>query len=106
MKTRAIPSICMLAAGIIRCIAGVIYREEIKAFLWSLILVMLIFYIIGVIVKVILDKNFKEMEEDKEEAAEETELENIEETEGENEESVREITSEERSAETELVDEH
>lgn len=81
MKTRVVPSICMLAAGLIRCIAGAIYQEELKSFLWSLILVMVLFYLFGIVIRFVLDRNIKEMlveEENQEE--EDIELENIEES--------------------------
>ncbi len=81
MKTRAIPSICMLLAGIIRSIAGIIYGDELKSFMWSLIVVMICFYILGFIVKIVLDRNFKEMLEDAEEQTDDKELENIDENE-------------------------
>ena len=57
MKTKYIPPIIMLAAGLIRAIAGVFYRQDIKDFLWSILIVMVIFYILGSIVKVVLDKS-------------------------------------------------
>ncbi|MCR4955999.1 MAG: hypothetical protein K6A30_04895 [Lachnospiraceae bacterium] len=83
LKTRAIPSVCMLAAGFIRCVFAAVYREELIFFLWTLILVMVIFLIIGHIVKFFLDRNFKEMIEDApvvfEDEGEEKELENIDE---------------------------
>ncbi len=84
INTKPVPSICMLLAGIVRCIFGIIYRDELKSFLWTLVLVMICFYIIGFLVKGILDRNFKEMIEDApvETPEEERELENIEETDG------------------------
>jgi len=65
MKTKYIPPIIMLAAGLIRAIAGVFYRQDIKDFLWSILIVMVIFYIIGSIVKVVLDKSIIIAEEEK-----------------------------------------
>lgn len=64
MKTKAVPSVVMLAAGGIRCVAGAINKEDTISFLWSLILTMIIFYMIGIGAKIVLDKNFKEMLED------------------------------------------
>ena len=66
MKTKYIPAIIMLAAGLIRAIAGVFYRQDIKDFLWSILIVMVIFYIIGSVVKVVLDKQVVVEEEEKE----------------------------------------
>lgn len=64
MKTKPIPSVIMLIAGGIRCVAGAIYKEDTTSFLWSLILTMILFYILGIIVKIVLDKNFNMMLED------------------------------------------
>lgn len=64
MKTKYIPAIIMLAAGLIRAIAGVFYRQDIKDFLWSILIVMVIFYIIGSVVKVVLDKSMVIAEEE------------------------------------------
>lgn len=82
INTKMVPSICMLLAGIVRAIFGIVYRDDIKSFLWSLVLVMIVFYILGFIIKSILDRNFREMIEDAvvEKTEEEKELENIEET--------------------------
>lgn len=66
MKTKYIPSIIMLVAGLIRAIAGVFYRQDIKDFLWSILIVMIIFYIIGSVVKVVLDKQVVVEDEEKE----------------------------------------
>jgi len=81
MKTKPIPSIVMLSAGLIRCIVGVIYPVELKSFLISLLLILVLFYFIGAIVKIVIDKNViiedepEEAEADNEESDEE--LENI-----------------------------
>lgn len=64
MKTKAIPSVIMLAAGGIRCVAGAINKQDTTSFLWSLVLTMIIFYGIGIIAKIVLDRNFKDMLQD------------------------------------------
>ena len=64
MKTKYVPAIIMLIAGLIRAIAGVFYRQDIKDFLWAILIVMIIFYIIGSVVKVILDKSMVIAEEE------------------------------------------
>ncbi len=84
MKTRAVPSICMLSAGLIRCIAGAVYREELKSFLWSLILVMIVFYLMGIVIKMVLDRNIKDMLEDAPTEDDLKDLENIEDDQPEN----------------------
>lgn len=62
MKTKTIPAIIMLTAGLVACIAGIIGHMEIVAFTKMLFIVLIVFYVLGIIVKVILDKNFKEMQ--------------------------------------------
>jgi uncharacterized membrane protein len=64
MKTNTIPAIIMLTAGCVACVAGIASHMEIVAFTKMLLVVLLIFYILGCIVKVILDKNFKEMQKE------------------------------------------
>lgn len=73
MKTKQIPAIIMLIAGLVTSIAAVINHMETVQFLKILIVVLIVFYIIGCVGKVILDRNFKEEveEEATEEAAEE-----------------------------------
>lgn len=75
MKTKQIPAIIMLIAGLVTSIAAVINHMETVQFLKILVVVLIVFYIIGCVGKVILDRNFKEEveEEATEEAAEEEE---------------------------------
>lgn len=56
MKTKYVPPVVMLCAGLIRAVFGILYKQDIKDFLWAVLLVMVIFYILGSIVKVVLDK--------------------------------------------------
>lgn len=84
MKTKAVPAIVMLSGGFIACIIGMINHLDAVAYTKMLLIVLVIFYILGCIIKVILDKNFPEMqEEENEEELEdgenlESEKENIE----------------------------
>lgn len=64
MKTKSIPAIVMLAAGFVTCVAGILTHMESIRFFKVLIAVLIIFYIIGCVAKVIIDRNFKEMEEE------------------------------------------
>ncbi len=79
MKTKQIPAIIMLIAGFITCIVGIFKQFEAGRFLEILLLVLVIFYSLGCIVKLILDKNFREMEEpaDEEQSEEENEEEKV-----------------------------
>lgn len=76
MKTKTIPAIIMLTAGLIACIAGIIGHMEVEEFTKMLFIVLIVFYILGCAVKIIIDSNFKEMQEEEttegKEAAEES----------------------------------
>ena len=58
MKTKPIPAIVMLSAGFVTCIIAIYTHME-----------LMVFYILGGIVKIILDKNFAQMKEEEEETA-------------------------------------
>ena len=64
MKTKSIPAFIMLLAVAIACIAGIASHLEVAGFVKMLLIVLIVFYFLGCIVKIILDSNFKE--EDKE----------------------------------------
>ena len=63
MKTKQIPAVVMLLAGFVTCIVAIFQGIELGKFLRILLLVLIGFYVCGCVIKVILDKNFKEMEE-------------------------------------------
>lgn len=73
MKTKPIPAIIMLVAGFVACIAGMNAHMEVADFLKMLLIVLIVFYVLGCIVKQIVDKNFMEIEEDETTDGEETE---------------------------------
>lgn len=62
MKTKLVPSTVMLIAAAIWAVIGLSYKEDIKSFLWTLIIVMIIFYFLGLFVKIFLDKVFNKMQ--------------------------------------------
>lgn len=64
MKTKPIPAIIMLTAGLVTCIAGILTHMETIRFAKILLLVLLVFYVLGCIVKMVIDSNFKEIEEE------------------------------------------
>lgn len=64
MKTKTIPALIMLLAGAIASVAGIASRMEIVSFTKMLFIVLIVFYILGCIVKVILDKYFTETQEE------------------------------------------
>ncbi len=63
MKTKGIPAVVMLLAGFVTCIIGIVQHMETDVFIKTLLAVLIIFYLLGCIVKLVLDKNFKEMDE-------------------------------------------
>lgn len=70
MKTKHIPVMIALAAGLITCIISFFNHVSMEKFVGTLCLVVVIFLIIGLIVKVIFDKNFSMETEEKEEEKE------------------------------------
>lgn len=81
MNTKNVPAIITLAAGLIAMIAMIIMKKtgDMLQMVVTLFVVLLVFCIIGYIVKAILDANFKEVEEEEqeEESEESDEKENI-----------------------------
>lgn len=63
MKTKVIPVILALIAGLITCIASIVNGLSPRAFVKALLLVVLAFLAIGFIWKIILDRNFPPEEE-------------------------------------------
>ena len=87
MKTKQVPVIITLIAGFITCIIGFVMRMETGQFVkvWGIVLIS--FYILGCVAKLVLDHNFKEeTEEATEEAVEDADTEETEEAEESTEE--------------------
>ena len=61
MKTKSIPVILMLVAGAIACVVGLLNQYDTTDFFAMVLIVLVVFYIFGNIVKVIIDKNFSEV---------------------------------------------
>lgn len=53
----------MLLAGAVTCVIGIAQHMETLAFMKTLLAVLIIFYVIGCIAQMILDKNFKAMDD-------------------------------------------
>lgn len=66
MKRKAIPAIVMLLGGFCSCVIGILNHMDSAAYIKMLFIVLIIFYILGCIVKIIIDKNFPEMADEKE----------------------------------------
>ena len=73
MKTKTIPVILMLVAGAMACVLGFVYRYETTQFFTMVFTVLIVFYMLGCIVKIIIDKNFPTEQSDKTGDAGETE---------------------------------
>jgi len=62
MKRKLMPPFIMLFAGAIASIVMYLNDYEIKTMLWILIAVLIVFYIIGVLIKKTLDSFYEELE--------------------------------------------
>ena len=71
MKTKQIPPMVTLVAGLITCVMAVFNHISMATFVKNLFIVVISFFILGTVIKVIIDKNFKEMDEEIEEELEE-----------------------------------
>ena len=63
MNTKPIPAVLALIAGFVTCIMSFVQGIDVVVFAKRFVFVCLIFYVIGCIVKLILDRNMKAMEE-------------------------------------------
>lgn len=58
MKTNYVPAIIMLLAGLVDSVISIYYKLDLYSFTKRLLLVLVIFYILGCVVKIILNINF------------------------------------------------
>lgn len=63
MNTRPIPAIIMLTAGLVTCIVGIVQHFSLGMFIKTLFLVLVGFYLLGCIAKLVLDKGFRIMQD-------------------------------------------
>lgn len=77
MNTKPIPIIITLIAALVSCVASIIQHVSFTIFTTRLLCAVIIFGVIGSIVKVILDKSLNVMEEETDEENEESELEDV-----------------------------
>lgn len=77
MNTKPIPIIITLIAALVSCVASIIQHVSFTIFTTRLLGAVIIFGVIGSIVKVILDKSLNVMEEETDEENEESELEDV-----------------------------
>jgi flagellar biosynthesis/type III secretory pathway M-ring protein FliF/YscJ len=69
-KFRNVPAIITLLAGFVSSVVMILHGYELVNFLWMLVCVMVGFYVAGLLVRVILNKFFKDLEEPEEETEE------------------------------------
>lgn len=72
MKTKDLPAIVMLLAGGVYCVIGIRYQIPLMQFTLQLLMILILFWILGGIVRMVLDKFMVEMA-DKKESEEDTE---------------------------------
>lgn len=94
MKTKQIPVLIALAAGLITCIVSFLNQVEMGRFVRNLCLAVVIFYILGCIVKLILDKNFPVVDKEEEPEEEEQQEQEEEAGQGEPEKETKEVEEE------------
>ena len=63
MNTKPIPAIIMLAAGFMTCVVGIVQHFSFGTYVKTLLLVLIGFYLLGCIVKLVLDKGFRVMDD-------------------------------------------
>ena len=63
MNTKSIPAIIMLAAGFVACIVGILQHFSFGMITKTLFLVQIGFYLLGHILKFVLDKGFRIMQD-------------------------------------------
>lgn len=66
MKTKHIPALVTLLAGAVAALLMWLWKVDFFTFTRNLLIVLVIFYILGIVIKMILDHNFKDMEEEAE----------------------------------------
>lgn len=65
MRTRYIPAGIMLTAGAVTCIISIVQKQDIVKSLITLLVVLILFYIIGLIAKFFVEKILRDFSEKK-----------------------------------------
>lgn len=78
MNTKSIPAIVMLLAGFIACLAGMKGHMEVSDFMKMLLFVLILFYVLGCVIKAVIDKNFVDIQEETTDGMESQEEEDFE----------------------------
>lgn len=69
-KFRNVPAFVTLLAGFIGSVIMILQKYTLVNFLWILICIMLVFYIAGLLLRVLLNKAFKDLEVQEDETSE------------------------------------
>lgn len=63
MNTKPVPAIIMLTAGFVTCVVGIVQQFSFGTYVKTLFLVLIGFYLLGCILKLVIDKGFRVMED-------------------------------------------
>ena len=63
MNTKPIPAIIMLTAGFVTCVVGIVQHFSFGTYVKTLFLVLIGFYLLGCVVKLVLDKGLRVMDD-------------------------------------------
>ncbi|MBO5302631.1 MAG: hypothetical protein J6A92_01115 [Lachnospiraceae bacterium] len=85
MNTKPLPAILALVAGFLTCIMSFVQNVDLVIFAKRFIVVCIVFFVIGMVIRIVIDMNFKEKNE--EEVSEDLQM---EETETEENEEIEE----------------
>lgn len=66
MNTKSLPAVLALIAGFATCIMSFIQHVDTVIFAKRFVIVCIIFFAIGTVISIIINMNFKDMSEDKE----------------------------------------
>ncbi len=66
MNTKPIPIIITLAAAFISCLMSIFQGKDFSVFVYRLLIVVVVFLVLGTIIKMILDYSFKTLDEGEE----------------------------------------
>lgn len=73
-KFRNVPAFVTLLAGFIGSVIMILQKYTLVNFLWILICIMLVFYIAGLLLRVLLNKAFKDLQVQEDETSETEEM--------------------------------
>ena len=63
MRTKPIPAIIMLTAGFVTCVVGIVEHFSFGKYVKTLFFVLIGFYLLGCIAKLVIDKGFRVMDD-------------------------------------------